>query len=52
MHASNFISGKVQARLLADNRRFLNQSAHLPQGAETYKYITDKLLQADIEKKE
>ena len=30
MHKSSFISGKVQARILADNRRFLNISAHLP----------------------
>ena len=30
MHKSSFISGKVQAKILADNRRFLNISAHLP----------------------
>ena len=51
MHKSNFIPGKVQARVLSDNRRFLNLSANMPQSAETYRFITDKILQPDRERK-
>ena len=44
MHRSSFVAGKLQARFMADNRRFLNLPSHLPQTCQTYRQITDKLL--------
>ena len=51
MHKSSFITGKVAHRLMADNHKFLSLGTNMPQRGETYKYITERLLRADAEKK-
>ena len=45
MHRSSFVAGKLQARFMADNHRFLNVPAHLPQACQTYRAITEQVLQ-------